>query len=462
MFKFLFILINLFIFTGCSLKPDIEYNDSIIPTEFKNSKDKNSNLEYIQPNWQDFVKNDKLKELIKLAIENNRDLKIAILNIESARATYRIEKAKYFPSIEAKVSNTNARDVTSNNNTEISRTYSAKFGASYELDLFGKTRSLNDSTLQSYLATKYAATSAKISLISEVINIWNTLSSNIEHLKLLENSIYNLKVASELTQKKFDMGIILIDDVFSSQTSLKETEVNLLNQLTTIEKNKNALELLVSTSIPNDLLPTGFKDTENSLMLIQSGLSSEVLFSRPDIIEAEYNLKAKNANIGVARAAFFPSITLTADYGLASTSLSSLFNGNAQTVWSFIPSINLPIFKGGENKANLDYANAQQKIALAQYEKTIQSAFKDVSDALIERANISKQLNAQEDLVNTAQKSYEVALNSYKYGLGTYLNVLVAQKTLFDTQRVLVDTKLNELINRVSLYTSLGGNEKID
>lgn len=460
MFKFLFILINLFIFTGCSLKPDIEYNDSIIPTEFKNGT--NSNLDYIQPNWQDFVKNDKLKELIKLAIENNRDLKIAILNIESARATYRIEKAKYFPSIDAKASNTNARDVTSNNNTEISRTYSAKFGASYELDLFGKTRSLNDSTLQSYLATKYAATSAKISLISEVINIWNTLSSNIEHLKLLENSIYNLKVASELTQKKFDMGIILIDDVFSSQTSLKETEVNLLNQLTTIEKNKNALELLVSTSIPNDLLPTGFKDTENSLMLIQSGLSSEVLFSRPDIIEAEYNLKAKNANIGVARAAFFPSITLTADYGLASTSLSSLFNGNAQTVWSFIPSINLPIFKGGENKANLDYANAQQKIALAQYEKTIQSAFKDVSDALIERANISKQLNAQEDLVNTAQKSYEVALNSYKYGLGTYLNVLVAQKTLFDTQRVLVDTKLNELINRVSLYTSLGGNEKID
>ncbi len=419
-------------------------------------------MDYIQPNWQDFVKNDKLKELITLALENNRDLKIAILNIESARATYRIEKAKYFPSIEAKVSNTNARDVTSNNNTEISRTYSAKFGASYELDLFGKTRSLNDSALQSYLATKYAATSAKISLISEVINIWNTLSSNIEHLKLLENSIYNLKVASELTQKKFDMGIILIDDVFSSQTSLKETEVNLLNQLTTIEKNKNALELLVSTSIPNDLLPTGFKDTGNSLMLIQSGLSSEVLFSRPDIIEAEYNLKAKNANIGVARAAFFPSITLTADYGLASTSLSSLFNGNAQTVWSFIPSINLPIFKGGENKANLDYANAQQKIALAQYEKTIQSAFKDVSDALIERANISKQLNAQEDLVNTAQKSYEVALNSYKYGLGTYLNVLVAQKTLFDTQRVLVDTKLNELINRVSLYTSLGGNEKID
>ena len=460
MLKFLFILINLFIFTGCSLKPDIEYNDSIIPTEFKNGT--NSNLDYIQPNWQDFVKNDKLKELITLALENNRDLKIAILNIESARATYRIEKAKYFPSIEAKVSNTNARDVTSNNNTEISRTYSAKFGASYELDLFGKTRSLNDSALQSYLATKFAATSAKISLISEVINIWNTLSSNIEHLKLLQNSIDNLEVASELTQKKFDMGIILIDDVFSSQTSLKETEVNLLNQLTTIEKNKNALELLVSTSIPNDLLPTGFKDTGNSLMLIQSGLSSEVLFSRPDIIEAEYNLKAKNANIGVARAAFFPSITLTADYGLASTSLSSLFNGNAQTVWSFIPSINLPIFKGGENKANLDYANAQQKIALAQYEKTIQSAFKDVSDALIERANISKQLNAQEDLVNTAQKSYEVALNSYKYGLGTYLNVLVAQKTLFDTQRVLVDTKLNELINRVSLYTSLGGNEKID
>ncbi|MCG3661134.1 efflux transporter outer membrane subunit [Aliarcobacter butzleri] len=462
MFKFLFILINIFIFSGCSLKPEIEYNDSVIPTELKNSLDKNSNLEYIQPNWENFVKNDKLKELIKIALENNRDLKIAILNIESARATYRVEKAKYFPSIDAKASNTNARDVTSNSNTEISRTYSAKFGASYELDLFGKTRSLNDSALENYLATKYAATSTKISLISEIINTWNTLSSNIEHLKILEDSIANLKLSTQLTQKKFDMGIILIDDVLSSKTSLKEAEVTLLNYKTVVEKNKNMLELLVSTTIPENLLPTSFKDTENSLMLIQAGISSKVLYLRPDIIQAEYNLKAKNANIGAARAAFFPSITLTADYGLASNSLSSLFNGNNQTVWSFIPSINLPIFKGGENIANLDYANAQQKIALAQYEKTIQTAFKDVSDALVERANINEQLNAQEDLVNTAKKSYEVSLNSYKYGIGNYLNVLISQKKFFDSQRALIDTKLSELINRVSLYTSLGGNEKID
>ncbi|MFA6740597.1 RND family efflux system, outer membrane channel protein, TolC family [Arcobacter venerupis] len=461
MFKFLFILINIFIFTGCSLKPEIEYNDSIIPTELKNSLDKNSNLEYIQPSWENFVKNDKLKELIKIALENNRDLKIAILNIEAARATYRIEESKYFPTIEAIASNTNSRDITSNN-TEISRTYSTKFGASYELDLFGKTRSLNDSALQNYLATKYAATSTKISLISEVINIWNTLCANTEHLKILEDSIKNLKLSYELTQKKFDMGIILIDDVLTAKTSLKEAEVNLFNQRTIIEKNKNTLELLISTTIPKKLIPDGFEENEKSLMLIQAGISSKVLFSRPDIIQAEYNLKAKNANIGAARAAFFPSITLTADYGLASTSLSSLFNGNSQTVWSFIPSINLPIFKGGENKANLDYAKTQQKIALAQYEKTVQSAFKDVSNDLIERANISKQLNAQEDLVNTAKKSYEVSLNSYKYGLGNYLNVLISQKKFFDSQRALVDTKLSELINRVSLYTSLGGNEKID
>jgi outer membrane protein, multidrug efflux system len=461
MFKFLFILINIFIFTGCSLKPEIEYNDSIIPTELKNSLDKNSNLEYIQPSWENFVKNDKLKELIKIALENNRDLKIAILNIESARATYRIEESKYFPTIEANASNTNSRDITSNN-TEISRTYSTKFGASYELDLFGKTRSLNDSALQNYLATKYAATSTKISLISEVINIWNTLCANTEHLKILEDSIKNLKLSYELTQKKFDMGIILIDDVLTAKTSLKEAEVNLFNQRTVIEKNKNTLELLISTTIPKKLIPDGFKENEKSLMIIQAGISSKVLFSRPDIIQAEYNLKAKNANIGAARAAFFPSIALTADYGLASTSLSSLFNGNSQTVWSFIPSINLPIFKGGENKANLDYAKTQQKIALAQYEKTVQSAFKDVSNDLIERANISKQLNAQEDLVNTAKKSYEVSLNSYKYGLGNYLNVLISQKKFFDSQRALVDTKLSELINRVSLYTSLGGNEKID
>ncbi|WP_419768363.1 efflux transporter outer membrane subunit [Arcobacter sp.] len=462
MFKFLFIIINILIFTGCSLKPEIAYNNSIIPPKFKNAVDKNTKVEYIQPKWEDFVKNDKLKKLIKLALENNRDLKIAILNIESARATYRIEKSKYFPSIEAKANNTNSRNITSNNNTEISRTYSSKFGASYELDLFGKIRNSNDFALQSYLATKYATTATKISLISEVINSWNTLCANIEQLKILEKSIENLTLSYELTQKKFDMGISLIDDALSAKTSLKEAEVSLLNQKTIIEKNKNTLELLVSTTIPKNLIPSGFEENEKSLMLIQAGISSKVLFSRPDIIQAEYNLKAKNANIGVARAAFFPSISLTADYGLASNSLSSLFNGNSKTVWSFIPSINLPIFKGGENMANLDYAKAQQKIALAQYEKTIQSAFRDVSDALSERSNITKQLKAQKDLVNTAKKSYDISLNSYKYGLGNYLNVLISQKKFFDSKRALIDTKLSELINRVNLYTSLGGNEKID
>ena len=461
MFKFLFILINILILTGCSLKPEIAYNNSIIPSKFKNAVDKNTKVEYIQPKWEDFVKNDKLKKLIKLALENNRDLKIAILNIESARATYRIEKSKYFPSIEAKANNTNSRDITSNN-TEISRTYSSKFGASYELDLFGKIRNSNDFALQSYLATKYATTATKISLISEVINSWNTLCANIEQLKILKKSIENLTLSYELTQKKFDMGISLIDDALSAKTSLKEVEVSFLNQKTIIEKNKNTLELLISTTIPKNLIPSGFEENEKSLMLIQAGISSKVLFSRPDIIQAEYNLKAKNANIGIARAAFFPSISLTADYGLTSNSLSSLFNGNSHTVWSFIPSINLPIFKAGENMANLDYANAQQKIALAQYEKTIQSAFRDVSDALSERSNITKQLNAQKDLVNTAKKSYEISLNSYKYGLGNYLNVLISQKKFFDSKRALIDTKLSELINRVNLYTSLGGNEKID
>ncbi|MDD3343805.1 MAG: TolC family protein [Sulfurospirillaceae bacterium] len=461
MFKFLFILINILIFAGCSLKPEIAYNNSVIPSKFKNAVDKNSKIEYIQPNWEDFVKNDKLKKLIKLALENNRDLKIAILNIESTRTTYRIEKSKYFPSIEAKANNTNLRDITSNN-TEISRTYSSKFGASYELDLFGKIKNLNDFALQSYLATKYATTATKISLISEVINSWNTLCANSEQLQILEKNIENLTLSYELTQKKFDMGITLIDDVLSAKTSLKEAEVSLLNQKTIIEKNKNTLELLISTTIPKNLIPSGFEENEKSLMLIQPGISSKVLLSRPDIIQAEYSLKAKNANIGIARAAFFPSISLTADYGLASSSLSSLFNENSRTVWSFIPSINLPIFKAGENMANLDYAKAQQKIALAQYEKTIQSAFKDVSDALAERANITKQLNAQKDLVNTAKKSYDISLNSYKHGLGTYLNVLILQKKIFDSQRALIDTKLNELINRVNLYTSLGGNEKID
>lgn len=461
MTKYILILANIFIFTGCiSLNPEIEYSDSIIPAKFKNNVDENINSQYIQPNWESFIYNPKLKQLVQLAIDNNKDLKIAILNIEAARATYRIKSSKYFPSIDAKGNATHTKSVVTENNTQITHSYSAEIGASYELDLFNKTKSLSESALESYLATQFAATSTKISLISEVVNLWCTLASNIEQLQLLEDNVKNLKVSHELTQKKFDLGITLINDVFSSKTMLKEAEVNLINFKTIIEKNKNALELLVSTNIPENLLPNNLAEHNNWLILIQTGISSDVLFSRPDIIEAEHNLKAKNADIGVARAAFFPSITLTTATGFASNSLSTLFNGNAQSVWSFVPSINLPIFKGGENKANLDYAKAQQKISLEQYEKTIQSAFKDVSDFLIIKSNINAQIIAQEDLVDVATKNYEVSLNSYKYGIGTYLNVLEAQRTLYSAKKSLVEINVNELINRVNLYASLGGNGK--
>ena len=226
-----------------------------------------------------------------------------------------------------------------------------------------------------------------------------------------------------------------------------------------IKQDKNALELLIAQPLSDELLP---KEYENWLMIVKAGISSKVLLTRPDIMEAEYNLKAKNANIGAARAAFFPSISLTANTGIASKSLSSLFDGGAQNIWSFSPNITLPIFNGGQNSANLDYTYAQRDIALAQYEKTIQTAFKEVNDALATRATINEQINKQKELVDAVSKSYNLALGAYKVGTGTYLNVLISQRTLYSAQQNLISKYQEDLTNRVSLYKTLGGNEKIE
>ena len=228
-----------------------------------------------------------------------------------------------------------------------------------------------------------------------------------------------------------------------------------------IEQDKNALELLIAQPLSAELLPKEFNNYENWLLLVKAGISSNILLGRPDIIEAEHNLKAKNANIGVARAAFFPSISLTANTGIASKSLSSLFDGGAQNIWSFSPNISLPIFNAGENSANLDYTYAQRDIALSQYEKTIQTAFKEVSDALATRATINEQITKQKELVDTISKRYDLALKAYKVGTGSYLNVLISQRTLYSAQQTLISKYQEDLTNRVSLYSALGGNENV-
>lgn len=451
------------LFSGCfSLEPKLEPLDSkVIPLEWNNPVDTRTqeDLTQIKPSWEDFVQNDTLKKVVELAIKNNKDLKIALLNIQSARATYRVTKADSFPNVNANGDVSHARNINSSNGTTTSHNYSANISASYEIDLFGKIQSLNESALQSYLSTQFAANTVKVTLISETINAWLTLATHNEQLKLSTQTVENLQKAYELTQKKFAAGVISQADVLDASASLKEAQINVISYNTMIKQDKNALELLIAQPLNDELLP---KEYENCLMIVKAGISSKVLLTRPDIMEAEHNLKAKNANIGAARAAFFPSISLTANTGIASKSLSSLFDGGAQNVWSFSPNITLPIFNGGQNSANLDYTYAQRDIALNQYEKTIQTAFKEVNDALATRATINEQINKQKELVTAVSKSYDLALGAYKVGTGSYLNVLISQRTLYSAQQNLINKYQEDLTNRVSLYSTLGGNEKVE
>lgn len=456
----------LILFTGCfSLEPKLEPLDSKViplewntPVESKNQED----LTQIKPSLEDFVQNETLKKVVDAAIKNNRDLKIALLNIQSARATYRISNSDSFPTLEANADMKNAKAINSSNGTTISHNYSANISASYEIDLFGKIQSLNESALQSYLSTQFAANTVKVSLIAETINAWLTLATHNEQLKISIQTVENLQKAYELTQKKFNAGVISQADVLDASASLKEAQINVISYNTMIKQDKNALELLIAQPLNDELLPKEFKEYENWLMIVKAGISSKVLLTRPDIMEAEHNLKAKNANIGAARAAFFPSISLTANIGIASKSLSSLFDGGAQNIWSFSPNITLPIFNGGQNSANLDYTYAQRDIALNQYEKTIQTAFKEVNDALATRATINEQINKQKELVDAVSKSYNLTLKAYKVGTGSYLNILISQRTLYSARQNLINKYQEDLTNRVNLYKTLGGNEIIE
>ncbi len=451
------------LFSGCTMIPDLEPIDpNVVPKEFKNETlESSNNISLVKPTWENFVQDETLKKVVALAIENNKDIKIAILNIEKARAMYKVARSDNFPTIDANASGNNARTLGSDNSTSISRSYSANIGASYEIDLFGRVRSLSQSALDSFLATSFAANASKVSIISQTVTSWINLAIHQEQLKLAKQTVENLQKVYELTLNRYNLGIVAKTDVFDSQASLKEAEISVISYSNLLEQDINALELILAQPLSDDLLPKDFENHPDWLMIVKSGISSDILLSRPDIVEAEYNLRSKNANIGAARAAYFPTISLTANSGIASRSLDDLF-GNAKNVWSFSPNIYLPIFNAGEISSNLNLSYAERDIALREYEKAIQTAFKEVNDALIVRKSINDQIQKQKELVEAVSKSYDISLNSYRVGVGAFLNVLTTQRTLINAQQTLIETYLYELTNRVNLYSAFGGNEQIE
>jgi multidrug efflux system outer membrane protein len=411
--------------------------------------------------YQRFFIDPNLRSVIALALANNRDLRVAVANIEASRAQYRVQRANLLPTINASANAVYGRAQTETATGAVEpyneHQYTVGLGASsYEVDLFGRVRSLTKAALETYLATEEARRASQISIISEAATDYLTLAADEAILKTAKDTQTSGAASLEVTQKRFENGVASQLDVRQAQTIVEEARADVAADATLVAQDKNALDLVVGAVVPEALLPRPMDDQVMVMTDLPAGLPSEVLLSRPDVLEAEHQLKSENAQIGAARAAFFPAITLTGSGGASSASLSTLFKG-ASGIWSFEPQITLPIFAGGANRANLDYAKAERKVYLAQYEKAIQSAFRDVADALARRATIGEQIDADEADVAAAADSLKLSQARYDRGSDTYLNVLTAQRTLFAAQQALDSARLVRSTNLVTLYQALGG-----
>lgn len=391
-------------------------------------------------------------------MENNRDLRVAALNIDAYAAQYRIQRADLFPAVSATGSGSRQRvpaRASQTGEAAISSSYSATLGISaYELDLFGRVRSLSEQALQSYFATEEARRSTQISLVANVANAYLTWQADKELLKLTQDTLGAYEQSFKLTSRSAEVGVASALDLSQARTAVENARVQLARYTRQVAQDENSLTLLLGTGLPANLNSQPLSD--DLLSEVPAGLPSDLLQRRPDILQAERNLLAANANIGAARAAFFPSISLTANAGTLSPDLSGLFKGGSGT-WTFAPQINLPIFNAGSLRASLDYAKIQKDINVAQYEKSIQTAFQEVSDGLAARQTYNEQLQAQTDFVAANQDYYRLAERRYRIGVDSNLTFLDAQRQLFSAQQSLITDRLAQLTSEVNLYKALGG-----
>jgi multidrug efflux system outer membrane protein len=451
---------------GCSLMPDYRRPASPVPVVYPLSRGSDTAPDaapVADLPWADFFADARLRQLVNLALDNNRDLRVAVLNIEQSRAQYRIQESNSFPSVDASGSGNSSRspaDVAAFRQAGITRQYSATVGfSSYELDLFGRVRSLNAQALQQFLASDEARRSTHISLVAEVANDFLTLAADHERLKLAQRTLQSQSDSYALTQRKADLGVASDLDLRQAQTTVESARVDVARYTSQIAQDRNALTLVVGTTVPDALLPDGLDDALAALGSrgdLPAGLSSSLLQRRPDVLQAEHQLEAANANIGAARAAFYPRISLTANAGTTSSALSGLFKGGSGS-WMFAPQISLPIFDGGSNRANLDLAKVDRDIYLAQYEKAIQTAFREVADSLAVRDTVQGQLEAQSALVGASAESYRLSEARFQRGADSYLQVLDSQRSLYAAQQNLIGTQLTRISNLVTLYKVLGG-----
>jgi len=463
MFKSTASLVCLALLTGCSLAPKYQRPLAPIAETYPASalgSAARAETPVAGPAWEQFFGDARLQRLIGLALENNRDLRIAALNVERVRAFYNIERTALIPSLNATGDGHRQRnpgDLSLTGRPVTQSSYSVGVGMpSYEIDFFGRIASLRDQVLEQYLASDEARLSAQISLISAVARQYLALLATDEQLALARQTLEAAEHSYDLTRQTYEAGVNSELDLRTADAQRASVRASLAALAQQRARAENALVLLVGAPLPADLPPPGSLATQKLIDDLPAGLPADLLYRRPDIRAAEHTLRAANANIGLARAAFFPSVTLTAFGGTASAELAGLFKkGSGQ--WSFAPSITLPIFAAGRNKAQLDVAWIERRIEVANYEKAIQNAFREVADALAVRGLIDAQIDAQAARAAAAQRRYELTQQRFDAGVDGFLSVLLAQQELFTAQQSLIDARLARLGNLTSLYAALGG-----
>ncbi|GLZ89366.1 outer membrane protein OprM [Metapseudomonas resinovorans] len=452
---------------GCSMIPDYQRPEAPVENAWPEGEAYSDGAAQVNTaaadlDWNAFFQDPALRQLVQLALDNNRDLRTAALNVEAYRALYRIQRSELFPSISADGGATRQRTpgiMSQSGQADTSSSYSATLGTNaWELDFFGRLRSLNEQALEQYFATEQARRSTQISLVASVATAYLDWQADQALLQLTRDTLKTYQESYALTQRSFDVGVADALALSQARTAVESAQVSLAQYTRLVAQDRNALTQLVGTGIPADL-PRGLALDADLLAEVPPGLPSDLLQRRPDVVQAEHLLKSANANIGAARAAFFPSVSLTANAGSMSNELSGLFDAGSGS-WLFQPSISLPIFTAGRLKANLDYTELQKDIQVAQYEKAIQVAFQEVADGLAARTTYQQQLDSQRALVKTTEEYYRLAERRYRTGVDSYLTLLDAQRQLFSARQQLIGDRLNQLASEVNLYKALGGGWK--
>jgi multidrug efflux system outer membrane protein len=416
----------------------------------------------VQLQWRSLFTDPALQKTIDLALSNNRDLRIAALDIERARAQYRISRADLLPSLDGGASGSRTHTGSANSQTGVATTtesYSANVSAGWELDLFGRIRSLNTAALESFFATRENRNAVTVSLISDVAVAWLNVAADQDALRLTQSTYASRKDAYDIAQGRARFGSLSDLDLAQAKTDMEAARASVAAAQTSLDQDRAALTLLVGATVPDDLLPSGLNSGQVADNL-PVGLPSDVLLSRPDVLASEHDLKAANADIGAARAAFFPTLSLTGSSGSASRDLDGLFKSGTGA-YAYGVNVKVPIFAGGANAANLKGAKASRDIALAQYERSIQQAFSEVSQALAVRARIDERLDALTQATDAAQTATKLSQARYDNGTDSYLTLLTAQRTLYASQQSLIDLQTLRATNLVALYRALGNDASL-